>query len=669
MTNNNNASRPARLPARKRGKAAGGRYITTSRGSHSSLRNSDSASQRNSDPPQSQLSGDRSAGAHVTTTSNSAQRSADDSCIDGDVRKQLEKLQNNYNEVLVANNDYKQQLNRLKIAEAGNKIAVDVWKEKVSLLNREIAELKMENSGLHKLVHELQSSQKRSGKASSKFWDKIVKTVDPKYHALVKALHDHLSSWCAAESMEIVQGTTRTRRRKWDGRVQKVSEFGLPLLSQYNNSGSATTILCVPFPFAAVFESTELFYVQSFVSHQSILANELKVLLDTPAWNAFNTTEFVQNETIRTISTNSTMLQKVKQFLSETISNRKRNVMDDFFTYLSYFGLRSQHDRRKDTPLFDKEEEIKRAKAKLIQIIDGSEVIDYSLWRTADIEKLSCDGSVPDILTSNDAVIDKSLSLQPVPNNNDGENGDDSAFNCSILGIHRNQISFLLWIRFLGYNPLLNVDNIMDTSFLSITRLDAWIATAVTLLTDRKNRGGGRQRDFSRVFHENFISATYQFVERVYKFVKFWVPGELTIAAEDGVATPDEIKNLHRDATVILYSPHDATYYIAVNSSWFSQYISPNFGIVHDCFIAKFSKEWDSIIPLTAESSDLPDNVPQPATTASASHSTATVRQDFQSDLLTDKPAPEYSDYDDDDRSDSRGAHVELAPDSVPPLP
>ena len=62
------------------------------------------------------------------------------------------------------------------------------------MLNSEIAELKPENSVLQKLVEELQSPHKRSGKPTSKFWDKIAKTLDPKYHALTKALHDHLSS-------------------------------------------------------------------------------------------------------------------------------------------------------------------------------------------------------------------------------------------------------------------------------------------------------------------------------------------------------------------------------------------------------------------------------------------------------------------------------------------
>lgn len=174
----------------------------------------------------------------------------------------------------------------------------------------------------------------------------------------------------------------------------------------------------------------------------------------------------------------------------------------------------------------------------------------------------------------------------------------------------------------------------MDTSVWSIKMLDASSVTVLTLLTDKKPRGGGRNCEISRVFHENSIAATYQSGHRVYKFVKHWLPDDSTI---------HEINNLHREATVILHSPHDATYCISVKNSCVSQYISLNFGMGHGCFIAKLSKKWYIIIPLTPESSGVPNNNPEPTDTASSSVSTATVSSDTNKNIDTDREEPDYT--------------------------
>ena len=61
----------------------------------------------------------------------------------------------------------------------------------------------------------------------------------------------------------------------------------------------------------------------------------------------------------------------------------------------------------------------------------------------------------------------------------------------------RNELSFHLWTQFLGFDPFPNGDKQVATTFLSMTRLDAWIATVVQLLVNTERRGGKRQREFS----------------------------------------------------------------------------------------------------------------------------------------------------------------------------
>ena len=107
-----------------------------------------------------------------------------------------------------------------------------------------------------------------------------------------------------------------------------------------------------------------------------------------------------------------------------------------------------------------------------------------------------------------------------ISNDLNGYNDEElSQYNRSVMGIHKNEIYFHVWKEFLGYNPILNQDRPAETTFLSITRLDAWIFTVVELLVENQQRGGARQRDFSRSFHNNFKEATYQFISSVFGYV------------------------------------------------------------------------------------------------------------------------------------------------------
>lgn len=606
----------------------------------------------------------------VTTSVEPTPRSGDGSYPEVDRQAELEKVREENNKLVLVNNEIKQEIHHLKLERTHNNLSAGIYREKVIAMTTENANLKMENIGLKKLVKELQASQKPSGHISSKFLDRLQKTLQPQYHTLAKALQDNLFSWCLSETMEVVHGVNGPHIRNWHGRVQSVTEFGLELLPHQSASASAPTTVSVPFPFHTMLEGTEGWFLQSFVSYQSVIETQLNEVLDTEGWEAFTATSAIREETVSNISTNSVMVGKVKQYLQEAVSNRKRCVIDDLYTFLLYSSLRSAKSKRRDMPVLDKTDQIKRLKNKVLKNISGTDTLDFSHWRSANINDLTSDGSTPDFVTNGSTNMDRVEVLNRDSDDEEGDGENDSAFNYSILGIHRNEISIPVWIKFLGYNPLEDADNITEISFLSITRLDAWIATAVILATDKPPKGGGRQREFIRQFHNNFSAATYQFVHSVYQFVKYWLPAELTVGEEHGVVTKDDIKNLHREATVILYSPVDDTYYIAVKSAWFSEYISPNFGIVHDCFIAKLNTEWDCITELSPRSCHAPTyNAEQPSS-ASVSSPVQNVhlRQSTEADVQNDMEIQEYVDYELDDSTDSRPIEEVLAPETVPPM-
>ena len=182
--------------------------------------------------------------------------------------------------------------------------------------------------------------------------------------------------------------------------------------------------------------------------------------------------------------------------------------------------------------------------------------------------------------------------------------------------------------------------------------MDAWIATIVELLIDNERRGGGRQRDFGRLFHDNFNKATFQFVDKVFKFVEYWASAEVTLEDSEDDSIAQKFKTMERKATVLLHCPVEQIYYIAVNSEWFREYISPNFGIVHDCYIAKLNREENRIIPLANQSDILEDTG-------------RTGDQSQDNSIADDLQNTDYTKYEEEE--DDLDDH--LAPEIVPPLP
>lgn len=569
--------------------------------------------------------------------------------------EELDDLKKQNEGLLITLNGYKKKLKDFELEDATSRCTIQLLREKLNIVEVELAQSKQEKEGLAQLVEELQLKlQTTSGaRRSSTFFTKISKTIDKKYITLATAVERHLSYWCAAETMELEIGFESVRKRKWLGRVRLVQSFGLNLIPEPISEGNEQKLF-IPLPFTAVLNSKELFFIQSFDSHESILEKQTVSVLEGPQWSVFSTDQTVYQDSIRAISNNPTMIGKVKQFLSDSVTNRKRTVRDELFSVLKYFTLPTSHDRRKFKPMFTKGEEIEFAKDKLIST-NGSGDVNFSHWRTTSVNSLTSDGTFPEILNDKNFPVDLVEDLNgQFDEDSDGDTDVNEHNPCytSILGIHRNEISFHLWTQFLGYNPIEDKDHPVETTFVSITRLDAWIATIVELLIDNGRRGGGRQRDFGRLFHDNFNKATFQFVDKVFKFVEYWASAEVTLEDSEDDSIAQKFKTMERKATVLLHCPVEQIYYIAVNSEWFREYISPNFGVVHDCYIAKLNTEENRIIPLANQSVILEDTG-------------RTGDQSQDNSIADDLQNTDYTKYEEEE--DDLDDH--LAPEIVPPLP
>ena len=311
--------------------------------------------------------------------------------------------------------------------------------------------------------------------------DRLRKSLDPKYLNIAINVERNLFPWCAAETMEVSDGCDETRNRNWEGRMDKVRKYGL-LLESGDDVGRG--VLSMPYVFESVLRSKEQFFIRSFGSYQMVLEKHIaKVLLD-PQWSTFNSSPPLRKELISTISNNEVMVGKVKQLLSDSLSNRKRTTRDELFTLLKYYTLRTTHDKRKVVPLHTKQTEISLAHQKILRT-DSSGHLDYSWWRKAPLRTLSSDGSETDVLSPDSARIDEIIVYD------DNDDAELNAFNRNRLGVHCNALSFHLWVQFLGFDPMAREHNPTETTFLSISRLDAWLVTGIQVLQEHDIRGGG----------------------------------------------------------------------------------------------------------------------------------------------------------------------------------
>jgi len=286
-------------------------------------------------------------------------------------------------------------------------------------------------------------------------------------------------------------------------------------------------------------------------------------------WAYLKSSEQEQKNIVQTISSNRHLVARVKQAISDSIGTRKKWTRDQLFTSLQYRTLKISSDKSGDKPHFGRDKELELVRKRLVKVLQSGEILQ-SWWRTASIQDIFIIDEVPDHLKEEKVTED----------------------NLRVFG---NSISEFVLHKFLGYDPLEDSENIVEGTFLTIPRLDAWINTVIDRIGINEIRGGARQKEYGRKFLDFYKKATDQFLGEVVSYVKFWIPQEVEIPSCDPGLEKEAILSMERDGTIVLFSETEQKYFIALTSTWFSKYITKCLGVVHDCFIAEISHDWCSI--------------------------------------------------------------------------
>ena len=536
-------------------------------------------------------------------------------------------------------NDYKEKYNKMEQLYHNEKLTNKILLKKIEKNEEDINVLQQERDGLARLNADLKVSMSPKQNNRFKFLERISKTMEDKFVSLAVVVDTRILKWAQMETMEIFQDADDVKHRNWDGRMTKVPKYGLP---SQGESGT-TSFQFVPLLVSEVISSMDVFYLRSYSSVESVLAALTTDVLKEEAWYTFGRSPQLVSDAVTAVSTDKTMISRVKQSLTDTVSNRKRSVRDELFCMLRYYSLKSSHDRRTDKPIFSKVEEISKAQSKLLPQEDGDNP-DLTAWRTRSLQSLSSDGIIHPTLVGRDFREDKPEEYDDDRDNIRDKTAEDREYCFTSLGIFTNSIGFNLWSIFIGFDPYESDTTVTEVSFFTIPRLDAWIATTIQLLEENEKRGGGRQKKYNINFTSNMKLATYSLITTIYNFTKYWIPSELTIPHEvPGGDYKDYVLNkVEREGTILLYSERTRTYYIALTATWFRDYISSNCGVIHDCFIAMVARDWKSIIPISKENCGVlvdDDNGPD---------NPEYIDDDNDDDKEDDPPAPPTIDYQED---------------------
>ena len=493
------------------------------------------------------------------------------------LRDERDKLLEQFNELKVKYDDLDRQLLSAGVVRKSLEF-------QVGSLQGELASLKVTLQSIEKHNEDLTLRLANTPKGT-RFRARLDKNLDRKYIAFALALEKEITKWSANQTMELKDKDANSIERDWEGRMEVVSSIGIKI------EGFQSEI--VPTPFENIVSCTVPFYIKTFSSHSEVLENLIKKLLQSSDWDYLSNNDESKNEIISLLSTHDTLLSRFRQCLSDNISLRKKDSKDELFRLLHFTKLTSTPDRFQNISNTSKSYQVKTAKLKLLKIT-SSGVIDYSWWRKAGKEELQIpctDASlVADSHSEEEPIWDVPLPLE----------GNNHQCGKSLMGVLCNTVSLPVYHIFLGYNPKDETNACVSNTFLSISRLDAWIATVVQLLVEKESRGGGRQKIYNDTFMNHYNASVQQFIGETRKFVQYWAPHELELpTAELPTASTVQMKeaflSMERDVTVIVHSRKYETTYISVKHSWFSQFITPLLGEIHDCYIARIRNDWTSI--------------------------------------------------------------------------
>lgn len=258
------------------------------------------------------------------------------------------------------------------------------------------------------------------------------------------------------------------------------------------------------------------------------------------------------------------------------------------FQSLGHDDLLSRHSSHPTVKMARMAIQIEAMQVRLLERCKRTEIIQFG-WRKEcdDISCLTYENATADIdrrchaeFTVQTESPDKRMDVQL--NVNDGNRS---------LVLLVCIFSMEVFETFLDYEPSIDEGNKVKGSISQLARPDAFVATIVSCLTQRKT-WGLRQKLSSDTYAISVKQPINQPLGRVPSFFNVWEPKELQIPTSVSHNDKVEIrKNAFleqpRNASLIISIPSEIKAFIAVNYAWFSNYVPKNLGHIYDCYIAE----------------------------------------------------------------------------------
>lgn len=477
------------------------------------------------------------------------------------LEEEVRQLNADKSRLSVLMNEYKVSANERAREVLNKEVLIKALQAEVMRVDKINIELKGTVHSIQKLNQELLKKMSDNNKSRGKYVDRMMKQVPAKYLGIALAVDQMMQKWCCKETCELDPNADRNVRL-WTNRAEVVLQNGIKM-----QDGS----MIVPTPYTFLCNGNNI-YVPSINTEKDIICSLLRTELSSGESLQIYPCEPSRNAVVEEFYKIGTLESRLKQLLSDFCSGRKRAAKDRFFEVLGYSSLLSRVNLKDVGASERKETEISVAKNKLLKSNRNGE-IDMSWWRTAnilEIQKRDVDNRAAHIVESHD---------------------DDD----EMLVLFKNEIGPAVLHDFIGYVPQDGEGDIVEGTIMSIPRVDAWINSCVKLLMVKDYRGGGRQKEFNKMFSKYVKVATDQLIGKIRKFVEEWAPEELEVPECDVGEEEQSFREMEREATIVVTTSSPKKHFIAVKSKWFCQYIGVECGIIHDCYIAEISSDWKSV--------------------------------------------------------------------------
>ena len=474
-----------------------------------------------------------------------------------DLRRENEELVQRINEYKQRLDETQHLLGKTEVNLKAVKVAFLNYEKDNKMLKAEIKGLKRTNEDL---INRTRSSQPKKG---GRLLDKLTTSIPRNNLGFALKVESVIGEWAARETSEL-KFLTPDIERNWDGRSLPTDALGVMT--------KAGKLLVPSNPIDISFRGEV--YTSSCGTPSESLRAISTAEIETGEWTSVFTTEECRTEAVNLIATNGPLKMKLKQSLSDACSTRKRSARDHLLLSLNYKRLVSRYQTADQDDASARTIDIQVLKERLRKKISDADEYDFGWWRTAPKTEVQRKPSVgPELVVCT----------------NSEESGN--------IVLFRDQEVISTMHNFLGYVPCQG-EVVIETSIVSLARLDAWINCVVELMTDNDKRGGQRQQVYGDAFHSMLGKATKQLLGTLYSYVQEWNEWELESPIEGQLleTRKEKVFGISREATIIVHCPSSNEFFIAIQSDWFEKYVTKELGVVHDCYIAKITQDFREIL-------------------------------------------------------------------------